>query len=91
MHRVWRLFVGAGLVAAGSVALIEDHLRRPEYDCIRAVGACERGEGLHALPGRLTETSYNVLGAVGWVMALSGGVLIVVTLFSLARALKQPG
>ena len=48
---MWRLLTGAALVAAGIVALIEDHRYRPEYGCTaHTLRTCERGEGLYPLP-----------------------------------------
>ena len=87
---MWRLLTGAALVAAGIIALIEDHRYRPEYGCTaHTLRACERGEGLYPLPGRLTETPYNVFGGIGWVLAVSGVALVVVTVVGLARASKR--
>jgi hypothetical protein len=87
---VWRLLGSGALVAAGIVALIEDHRYRPEYGCTsHMLRACERGEGLYPLSGRLAETPYNILGALGWALAISGVVLVVVTLVSLAKAAKR--
>jgi hypothetical protein len=86
---MWRGVAGAGLVVAGIVALVEDHAHRPEYGCARSLNACERGEGLYPLTGHLTETSYNVLGGVGWALATLGAALIVITLIGVARASKN--
>jgi hypothetical protein len=83
---MWRVYVGALGVIAGIAALVEAHNHRPEYECKAAVSACELGEGLHLLPGHLTETPYDLLSGVGWALVIVGAATLILGLIGFWRA-----
>ena len=77
------------LVIAGVVALIEEHSNRVEYQCEAAIKACEHGEGLRLLPGRLSEHSEQLLGTAGWVLLTVGAALFFVSLVLTCQRLAR--
>jgi uncharacterized protein YjeT (DUF2065 family) len=80
---------GIVLVIAGVVALIEEHSNRVEYQCQAAIKACEHGEGLRLLPGRLSERSEHLLSTAGWVLLTVGATLFLTGLVLTCRRLAR--
>ena len=93
---MWRVFVGAALLAAGIVALIEAHSHRPPNSLLGTPAPHDLAKsfgGSHVL-GTLTlyrsgsewsRTAYDFAHIGGAVLIVVGALLMIVGLIALAR------
>ncbi len=72
------LFLGMTLLLLGIPALLVANAHRPEYNCGASTAACEHGEALTPVPGRFSESTYQLVHALGYgLLALGVGLMLV--------------
>ena len=76
-RRVRTLLLGMALLLAGIPALLVANAHQPEYNCGASVTACEHGDALTPIPGRFSESTYDVVHALGYgLIALGFGLML---------------
>jgi hypothetical protein len=79
------LLLGVALMLLGIPGLLIANAHRPEFNCGASVTACEQGQALTAIPGRFSESTYDLVQALAYgvialgVLLMLVGVILLVT------------